>query len=230
VKAVLIWALLGLGCAVLVACGGAQKTTKKAQDAVDTAPPVSGPERHILALGDSLFAGYGVKREESYPARLEAALRAKGVNVRVHNAGVSGDTSADGLARLVFTLASQAQKPDLVIISLGGNDMLRALPPEETRANMAAILAELRRRNMRVVLMGMLAAPNLGKDYVTKFKAIYPDLAKQYGAGLVPFFLSAVVEKPELQQADHIHPTAQGIEAMVAVTMDDVLGAILNLE
>jgi acyl-CoA thioesterase-1 len=195
-----------------------------------TAPEaqVMGPERHILALGDSLFAGYGVKPAESYPARLEAALRAHGVNARIANAGVSGDTTAGGLERLEFTLHAQPQAPDLVIISLGGNDMLRGLAPDQTRSNLEAIVAEFRRRKIPVLLMGMLAPPNLGVDFRNRFDAIYPALAKKPGVSLVPFFLKAVVDKPDLIQQDHIHPTARGIEEIVAATSLAVEGELIG--
>jgi acyl-CoA thioesterase-1 len=189
-------------------------------------PTLQGPERHILALGDSLFAGYGLRPEQAYPQRLEAALRARGMNVRVANAGVSGDTTADGLAQLNFTLASQPQPPDLVLICLGGNDMLRGLPPAQTRANLAAILAQLRQRHIPALLMGMLAAPNLGKAYDSDFNAIYPALAHRYHARLVPFFLAAVIARPDLRQADHIHPTAPGVDAVVQSTVGEVSAAL----
>ncbi len=153
--------------------------------------PVMGPERHILAFGDSLFAGYNLAEGESYPARLEVALRAGGVNARIVNAGVSGDTSAAGLQRLTFTLDNQPLAPDLVVLELGGNDLLRGLSPKETRANLAAILTELKRRKIPVLLMGMRAPPNLGAGFQREFDRIYPDLAKDYGAALVPFFQAA---------------------------------------
>ena len=191
--------------------------------------PVMGPERHILALGDSLFAGHGVKPSESYPAKLELALRAHGVNARIANAGVSGDTTGDGLARLAFTLGSQPQAPDLVIISLGGNDMLRGLAPEQTKSNLEAIVSELGRRKIPVVLMGMLAPPNLGADYRGKFDGIYPALAQQHHVSLVPFFLKAVIDKPDLVQADHIHPTARGIDEIVAATTYAVEGELVEV-
>jgi acyl-CoA thioesterase I len=218
-------------CMVLLAgCGQEREPAAPPSPIAQPAPPpdvpVMGREVRILALGDSLFTGYGLKREESYPARLEAALRARGINARMVNAGVSGDTTAGGRERLGFALSSQPSPPDLAIVSLGGNDMLRGLPPEQTRANLDAILGELRRRNVRVVLMGMLAPPNLGADYRQRFDAIYPALAKQYDAVLVPFFLQAVIGKPALIQADRIHPTAAGIEEMVAATVETVRQAI----
>jgi acyl-CoA thioesterase-1 len=219
---------------LLASCGGqgnapdASPSTAAATDSAEAPPdiPVIGQERRILALGDSLFAGYGLKAGEGYPEKLERALRAKGINARISNAGVSGDTTAGGLQRLPFTLDNQARKPDLVIISLGGNDMLRALPVAQTRANLDAILAELDKRKIPALLLGMLAAPNLGKDYSGQFDAIYPDLAKSHHAALVPFFLQAVIDKPELRQADHIHPTRQGIEELVAATVVDVAKAL----
>lgn len=218
---------------LLAACNSsdappAQPGNAPSQAALDLPPdiPVMGPERPILAFGDSLLAGYGLSDGESYPARLEAALRARGINARISNAGVSGDTTAAGLQRLDFTLQSQAAKPELAIISLGGNDMLRSLPPEQTRANLKAIIERLQKDNIRVLLLGMMAAPNLGKDYAAKFNPIYPQLAQEEHAGLVPFFLQPVIDKPDLLQKDHVHPTAIGIDAIVSATIDDVAGAL----
>jgi len=188
--------------------------------------PVMGPERPILAFGDSLLAGYGLEDGESYPARLEQALRARGINARIANAGVSGDTTAAGLQRLDFTLKSQTAKPELAIVSLGGNDMLRSLPPAETQRNLEAIVKQLHDQGIRVLLLGMMAAPNLGKDFAAKFNPIYPQLAQKYGATLVPFFLQPVIDKPDLLQNDHVHPTAIGIDAIVTATVDDVAAAL----
>ena len=180
----------------------------------------------VLALGDSLFAGYGLGPGESYPARLEAALNSHGVRARVVNAGVSGDTTADGLTRVNFVLSGMKAKPVLAIISLGGNDMLRAVPPAETRKNLAAILAKFQAAKVPVVLLQLLAAPNLGKEYGDQFNPIYPALAKQYGATLVPFWLAPLQGHPELLQSDHIHPTVMGIDKLVAATVDRVSGAL----
>lgn len=216
--------------ALLAACDNtpAEVPAPQPSKAADAPPdvPVMGQERRILALGDSLLTGYGLENGQSYPAMLEAALRARGVNARIANAGVSGDTSAGGLERLKFTLDSQPQAPELVLISLGGNDMLRGLPPEQTRDNLDAILTELDRQGIDALLLGMLAAPNLGKDYAAKFNPIYPALAKKHGAQLVPFFLQPVMAKPDLVQDDKVHPTLEGIEAMVAATVDDVANAL----
>ncbi|NOU03058.1 MAG: arylesterase [Novosphingobium sp.] len=189
-------------------------------------PPVMGDELRIVALGDSLFAGYGLEPGQSYPTRLETALRARGINARIMNAGVSGDTTAGGLQRLDFALNSLPRPPVLVIVSLGGNDMLRGLPPEQTRANLDAILSKLKARKVPVLLLGMLAAPNMGKDYAQAFDPIYPALAKQHGAGLVPFFLQPLIGRPDLIQADHIHPTLAGIDLLVGSTVDQVSKAL----
>jgi acyl-CoA thioesterase-1 len=221
-------ALLAAVAAALPGCDGGSAprvaaTAGTAQAADPDAPPevpVMGPEVPILALGDSLFAGYGLKSGESYPARLEAALRARGINARIANAGVSGDTTAGGLQRLAFTLENQPAPPAAVLVSLGGNDMLRGLSPDQTRANLDAILSELARRKIKVVVMGMLAPPNMGAQYRGDFDAIYPELAKKHGAQLVPFFLQAVVGKPDLIQQDHVHPTSSGVEEIVAATVD----------
>lgn len=189
--------------------------------------PVVGPERQILAVGDSLFAGYGLgSAAESYPARLEAALRGRGINARIANAGVSGDTSGAGAERFAFVLRNQPRKPDLVLIEFGGNDLLRGLPPEQTRANLARMLAEAQAQGVPVLLMGMLAPPNLGPDFKARFEPIYPALAKQYGARLVPFFLAPVIGKPDLIQADHVHPNARGVDEIVKATAGAVAGAL----
>lgn len=214
---------------LLAGCGSdAPPAAPPSQSSAEAPPevPVMGQERRILALGDSLFAGYGLNSGESYPAKLEAALRAKGVNARIVNAGVSGNTTADGLARLKFTLDSQTRPPDLALVELGANDMLRALPPAQARANLDAILTEFGRRKIPVVLMGMLAPPNLGREYRSEFDTIYPALAKKHDAALVPFFLQAVLDRPDLLQADHLHPTAIGIERIVAATADTVIAAL----
>ncbi|KRA84702.1 arylesterase [Altererythrobacter sp. Root672] len=190
------------------------------------AAPVTGPERRILAFGDSLFAGYGLGEGQGYPDKLEAALRAKGINARVADAGVSGDTTAAGLQRLAFVLDSQAEAPELAIVELGGNDLLRGISPAETRENLEAILQELAKRKIPVLLMGMRAPPNLGEQFVSEFDGIYPALARSYSTELVPFFLEPVYDKPQLIQADRIHPTAEGIDALVAATAGKVAAAL----
>lgn len=212
---------------LLAACGSeppAPQPVKSEPAALEQ--PVMGPERRILAFGDSLFAGYNVAREDSYPSKLEASLRSRGINARVVNAGVSGDTTAAGLQRFTFTLDAQEQPPELVVLELGGNDLLRSIPPAETRANLAAMLEELKQRNIPVILMGMRAPPNLGPDFVAEFDGLYPELADRYGAALVPFFLEAIHDKPEYIQADRVHPTERGIEELVAATAEDVAEAL----
>ena len=188
--------------------------------------PVAGPPVDVLAFGDSLFAGYGLEEGESYPAQLKSALRARGINAEVTNAGVSGDTTAAGRQRLAFVLDAQEQAPDLFILELGGNDLLRGLPPEQTRENLDAMLTELGERDIPVLLMGMRAPPNAGPEFQSAFDAIYPDLARKHGAALVPFFLDSVYDKPTLFQRDRIHPTAEGTEAIVAATVDEVAEAL----
>ena len=228
----IIVGLCAAALAALAACGDAADdaapTPEVAADGKAALPaiPVMGPERRIIAFGDSLFAGYGLDPAQSYPARLEAALRAKGVNAVIANAGVSGDTTAAGLQRLAFTLDAQGEGPDLFILELGGNDLLRGLSPEETRANLAQMLTVLREREVPVLLMGMRSPPNYGPEYQAQFDAIYRDLAKEYGAALIPFWLEDIYQEPELFQSDRIHPTAEGIERLVGSTLDEVEGAL----
>lgn len=215
--------------AVLAACGSEPEPAPPQIDRSAEAPPeipVMGREVHVLAIGDSLLTGYGLEDGESYPSKLEVALRARGMNAQIANAGVSGDTSAAVLQRLEFALDGQQRKPELVIVSVGGNDMLRGLAPEETRANLDAMMAELKLRGIPVLLLGMLAAPNLGEDYASKFNPIYPVLAKKYDAALVPFFLQPLMDRPDLVQDDHVHPTAMGIEALVASTVEKVSASL----
>lgn len=222
------WKLLALVTSPLLLAGCQQEAEAPAQAEASTAP-ASAPaadELVILALGDSLFAGYGLDPGQSYPAHLETALRAKGIKARIVNAGVSGDTTAGGLQRIDFVLKGMPRKPALAVISLGGNDMLRGLSPAETRKNLDAILSRFKAEGVPVLLLGMLAAPNLGADYAGQFNPIYPALAKKHGAALVPFFLQALIDKPALFQADRIHPTLQGIDLLVADTLDEVKEAL----
>ncbi len=167
----------------------------------------------ILALGDSLTAGYGLGPEDGFTSQLERALRAKGLDVTIVNAGVSGDTAEGGLARLDWALGDGA---DAAIVELGANDMLRGQDPARTRTALDAILAKLSAKKIPVLLAGMRAAPNLGADYVARFDAIYPDLATQYGAMLYPFFLDGAAAQPELLQADGLHPNSKGVALIVA--------------
>lgn len=166
----------------------------------------------MLAFGDSLYAGYGLERGQSLPDAIQARLRAEGINATVINAGVSGDTSAAGRQRLAFVLDNLTTPPALVMLGLGGNDVLRQLPVTETRANMAAMVAELRRRGLPVLLTGMRAPPNLGADYVQAFDSIWPDLARKDDDVLYPFILDGVIGDPALMQADRVHPNARGVD------------------
>ena len=174
---------------------------------------VNSKPTKLVAFGDSLTAGLGLPAVASFPAKLEAALRAKGYRVDVVNAGVSGDTVADGLARLDWSIPQDA---DAVIIELGANDALRGLDPKATRSGLDEIVKRLRQRNVAVMLAGMYAPRNLGPDYSAQFDPIYPDLAKAYDLPLYPFFLDGVATDPKLNQADGLHPTAAGVDVIVA--------------
>ncbi len=167
----------------------------------------------IVAFGDSLIAGLGLPESESFPAKLEAALKARGKEASVVNAGVSGDTSAAALKRLDWALAGGA---DAIIVELGGNDALQGIPPEGTKANLAKIIETAQEKGLPVLLAGMEAPRNMGKDYTDAFHAIYPALAAQYGVLLYPFFLDGVALNDSLMQADGIHPNAKGVETIVA--------------
>jgi acyl-CoA thioesterase-1 len=167
----------------------------------------------ILAFGDSLTAGYNLPPGQSFADQLEAALKAKGYDVTVIQGGVSGDTSSGGKARLDWVLGGA--KPDHVIVELGANDALRGIAPEQTEANLDAILTNLQGKHVPVLLAGMLAPPNLGADYGKRFNGLYPALAKKHDVPLYPFFLDGVAAHPDLQLQDGMHPTVQGVGVMV---------------
>jgi acyl-CoA thioesterase I len=166
----------------------------------------------LVVLGDSLTAGYGLASDEGFPAQLEAALRDEGVACAVIDAGVSGDTTAGGRARLDWLLADQ---PTHVIVALGANDGLRALSPEQMEANLEAILARLEAEGVDALLAGMYAPPNLGAAYADEFAAVFPRLAERYGVPLYPFFLDGVAGDPGLNLSDGVHPTAAGVAVMI---------------
>ena len=191
-----------------------------------SAAPAAAKDLHVLALGDSLTAGYGLPPGQGFAPQLEAALRRNGVRAFVTDAGVSGNTAAQGRARLKWTLDGLRGKPDLAIVALGANDMLRGLPPSQTRSDLDAILAELKRRGIRVLVAGMLAAPNLGREYRTDYDRIFPDLARKYEAALYPFFLAGVAGNPALALPDRMHPNFQGIKRMVSGITPTVLRAL----
>lgn len=170
------------------------------------------PSLKIVAFGDSLVAGLGLAADAAFPSVLQARLRAEGYNVSMVNAGVSGDTTSGGLARLDWTLAGGA---DGVILELGANDMLRGVDPEVTKAALDAMLAKLKARNIKVLIAGMKAAPSLGPEFKTRFDAIYPDLAQKYDAPLYPFFLDGVAGDPVFELPDRMHPNPAGVERIV---------------
>jgi acyl-CoA thioesterase-1 len=169
----------------------------------------------VLAFGDSLTAGYGLEQGLGFAPQLQATLRRQGIAAEVIDGGVSGDTSEAGKARLGWTLDGLNRKPDLVILELGANDMLRGLDPKLTETNLDTMLAELKRRQIPVLLVGMRAAPNLDPAYIAKFEAIYPSLARKHGAALYPFFLDGVAAQPGMQLPDGMHPTFQGVKRIV---------------
>ncbi|WP_374368013.1 arylesterase [Dongia sp.] len=166
----------------------------------------------ILAFGDSLTAGYGLPQEDGFVPQLQKALDKMGREALVINGGVSGDTTAGGVARLDWMLAD---KPDLVILELGANDALRGLDPAEARRNLETIILRLKETGAKILLAGMLAPRNMGEDYATAFDGMYPDLANTHGLELYPFFLEGVATKPELNQGDGLHPTKEGVAVIV---------------
>lgn len=178
-----------------------------------TTPACAQPKVRILVLGDSLTAGYGLPKNKAFPARLEAALRAERIDANVIDAGVSGDTSAGGLARLDWALGDPP--PEFAIVELGANDGLRGLPPAAMEANLDAILGKLKARNVRVLLAGMRAPPNLGREYASEYDAVFARIAQKHGALLYPFFLDGVAADPALNQGDGLHPNAAGVDAIV---------------
>ena len=177
--------------------------------------PAHAADKVVLAFGDSLTAGYQLAPGQGFVPQLEAALRKQGIAARVHNAGVSGDTTAQAKARLRWVLGSFKTKPDVAIVELGANDMLRGLDPARAEANLDAILAELKRNNIRILLAGMIAAPNLGPDYAKRFNPIYARLAAKHRAELYPFFLEGVATNRSLHIGDAIHPNGRGVSVIV---------------
>ena len=191
------------------------------------ATALAGERPVVLALGDSLTAGYGLPPGKSFPDQLQAALRGEGVDAKVINGGVSGDTSAGGLARLDWLME---EKPDLVILELGANDGMRGLDPVATKDNLDRIIARARENGAHILLAGMVAPPNFGSDYGEKFNAIYPALAKKNGTAFYPFFLDGVAMDPALNQKDGIHPTAEGIAVIVKRMLPTVIGALAEAQ
>ncbi len=218
------WLKLGSALGLLAALGGCDAPA--ADPAPDPAAAVAarptpaitvaGPERLIIAFGDSLYAGYNLAPGEGLAPQLQGQLRAAGINALVINAGVSGDTTAAGLQRFAFTLDNQPRKPDLLLLGLGANDLLRGLDPALARQNLDAMLAEAKARNIPVLLTGMIAPPNLGPQYGAAFNSMYPALARKHGATLLPLLVQPLVGKPALLLEDGLHPNKAGVTAMVA--------------
>ena len=184
-------------------------------------------DTRLLVLGDSLVAGYGLPPGQSFPAQLERDLKASGRDVTVINAGVSGDTTAGGLARLDWSLADD---PQAVIIVLGGNDMLRGLPPEAARDNLEAIVTRLREREVEVLLAGMMAPRNMGPSYIAAFDAIYPGLAERHDIEFYPFFLEGVALEPALNLDDGLHPNEAGIAEITRRILPSVERLLARLD
>jgi len=191
------------------------------------APAAASPERPlVLAFGDSLTAGYGLDPGLGFAPQLQATLRRHGIAARVVDGGVSGDTSAAALARLGWTLDGLDEKPDLVIVELGANDMLRSLDPSQTERNLDAILTELRRRRIPVLLAGMLAARNMDPAFAKGFEAMLPRLAEKHGAAFYPFFMDGVAAVPGMTLQDGLHPNFKGVKVIVTRIIDPVKAAL----
>ncbi|MBS7696820.1 MULTISPECIES: arylesterase [unclassified Chelatococcus] len=180
----------------------------------------------IVVFGDSLVAGYGLPANQALPPVLQAMLAEKGVRVELVNAGVSGDTASAGLARLDWSIPDDTQG---VILELGANDMLRGIDPAVTKATLDSIIKRLKERNIPVLLAGMQAAPNLGADYVQRFNAIYPELARTHGLALYPFFLEGVAGNTSLNLPDGLHPTAEGVRRIATAMLPTVEQFIASL-
>ena len=210
------WLLLSLAVA-----GCTQEATVATEAAPTPSIPAAAPDGpRVVFLGDSLTAGYGLSESEAFPAILGTRLRDSGHPVQVVNAGVSGDTSAGGLRRLPWLLA---QHPDVLVVALGANDGLRGLPVANTEENLRSIVSQGQRAGARVLLLGLRLPPNLGPDYVRSFEAVYPRVAKDTGAPLVPFFLEGVGGVAELNQEDGIHPTVEGQRRIAATVLPFLL-------
>jgi acyl-CoA thioesterase I len=202
-----VWGAVAIAAGILVAASGLCLNQAKAHEAV------------IVAFGDSLTAGLGLPEKESFPAQLEKALQARGQEVKVVNAGVSGDTVAAGLARFDWAMPGDASA---VIIELGANDALQGLDPAATKATLEQIITKMQARGLPILLAGMEAPRNLGKDYVEQFRAIYQDLAKRYDLVFYPFFLDGVVLDDKYMQDDGLHPNAQGVARIVELMLPKV--------
>jgi len=211
---------------LLLGCG--QNPPTPAPPPTVTSTPAAAPTAGlIVAMGDSLTEGLGVSMEEAYPAQLERKLRTDGYNYTVINAGVSGETTTGALARIDWVLTLQ---PDLVILATGGNDSLRAIDPALTKENIRKVVQAFQGANVPVILAGMQTVQNLGEEYTTTFRAIFPAVAEEYQIPLIPFFLEGVAGDPKLNQPDFIHPTAEGYTVVVETIYPYVMAALERLE
>ncbi len=211
--------MLVLGLLSVLVVTGAEPALAQASAAI------SAPVKMVV-LGDSLSAGHGLSGSDAFPAKLQKALKARGINVDMTNAGVSGDTASGGRDRLDWSVP---EGTEAVIVELGANDALRGIDPAVTRAALSDILSKLKARRIAVLLCGMVAPPNYGKEFAARFNAIYPELAKSFGARLYPFFLEGVAADARLNQSDGMHPTAEGVDVMVQnilPTVEAFLGSI----
>lgn len=180
---------------------------------IGATPSLSAAEPvKLMVFGDSLSAGYGLQKPDSFTEKLAAALKQHGLNVEVIASSVSGDTTSGGKARLAWALA---EKPDALLLELGANDGLRGIEPAVSRRNLVSLLTQLKKNGTRVLIAGMMAPPNLGQEYGAEFNKIFPDLAEQFDVPLYPFFLEGVIAKPELNQMDGIHPNPRGVDEIV---------------
>jgi acyl-CoA thioesterase I len=212
---VIVW-----GSMLILALSGVEPVFAQSAAAIATRPI------KMVVLGDSLSAGHGLAGADAFPAKLQKALKAKGIDIEMTNAGVSGDTASGGRDRLDWSVPDKTQA---VIVELGANDALRGIDPAVTRAALTEIVTRLKRREISVLLCGMLAPPNYGRDYAARFNAIYPELARSTGVPLYPFFLEGVAADAKLNQADGMHPTAEGVDIIVKnilPTVEAFLGTI----
>ena len=220
--------LAALACALVAAtaCGSQPEPRVEAPPArpAAQAPAATAVRPRVVVLGDSLTAGLGLQPDEAYPALLQRSIDADGLGYEVINAGVSGDTSAGGLSRLEWALDGDVR---FLVVALGGNDGLRALPAEELARNLSTIIDRAQARHITVVLAGMEAPRNFGRDYVVKFHQVYPDVARKYNVALVPFLLQNVAGIDRLNQRDGIHPTSEGAQ-IVAANVWSVLKPMLT--
>ena len=218
-KAVVIW-LTGIVLILVCLQSGCERNNEAAQPVQRQEPTFEGT---IVAMGDSLTAGLGVAEEDAYPARLEKKLRSAGYQWKVVNAGISGETSSGALSRINWVLKL---KPDIVILETGANDGLRGIDPQVTKKNIDETIRILKENRVTVVLAGMRMVTNLGREFTRAFAAVYPDLAAKHGLILVPFFLQGVAGAPSLNQADGIHPTAEGYRIVAETVYPFVRAAI----